>query len=322
MSTLDFVSMFKIDKSSPKGLLAVEWVALGYLLFTVALILFTYTSHDNPLALIGGRVQVLAMMGALWLIHYWLPCQLTVTLRVVLQAALLSWWYPDTYELNKVLPNLDPTFAAIDQEIFGFQPALLFHEALPNWMSEAFYLGYWSYYLMIACVILYYLIWQRTDFLRATFVMLTSFFAFYVIFDLVPVTGPMYYYEYVGNSAIAEGIFPDVGNHFLKSQSCLPAPGNSDGFFYHLVQSARDTGERPTAAFPSSHVGCATVMILLAAFSKHRKIALALLPLYLLLCFATVYIQAHYAIDAMVGFIVGLSFYFIFNFIYQKGRLR
>lgn len=313
--------MFKLDKTSPKGLLAVEWVVLAYLIFTVVLILFTYTSHQNPLALIGGRVQVLVMTAALWLIHHWYPCQLTLTLRVVLQAALLSWWYPDTYELNKVLPNLDPTFAAIDQNMFGCQPALLFHEALPQWMSEAFYLGYWSYYPMIAGVIVYYFVWQREDFLRATFVMLTAFFAFYVIFDLIPVAGPTFYYEYVGRSAIEGGIFPEVGDHFINSQACWQAPGNTDGFFYSLVESAKNAGERPTAAFPSSHVGCSTVILLLAFFSNRWKISLFMLPLYILLCLATVYIQAHYAIDAIVGFFVGITFYFIFNFIYKKGKL-
>ena len=314
--------MFKLDKSSPKGLLAVEWVALGYLIFTVCMILFTYTSHKNPLLLLSGRLQVLAMMGGLWMIHYWFPCKFTLFMRVILQAALLSWWYPDTFELNKVLPNLDPTFAAIDQDLFGYQPALLFHEALPKWASEAFYLGYWAYYPRIAGVVVYYLFWQRDDFLRATFVMLTSFFAFYVIFDILPVAGPTFYYEFVGRSAIEEGIFPDVGNHFLTSQACWDSPGNSNGFFYHLVENAKAAGERPTAAFPSSHVGCSTVIILLALYSRHWKIALVLLPFYLLLCLATVYIQAHYAIDAIVGFFVGISFYYLFNFTYKKGALR
>ena len=35
-------------------------------------------------------------------------------------------------------------------------------------------------------------------------------------------------------------------------------------------------------------------------------------PFYVLLCFATVYIQAHYAIDAIAGLITGTMFYFIF----------
>ena len=317
--------MFKIDKTSPRGLLAIEWVALGYLVFTVLFILFTFTKHADPLALIGGRMQVLAMMGGLWLVHYLLPCQFTVVLRVILQAALLSWWYPDTFELNKVLPNCDPVFAAIDQEMFGFQPALVFHESVPKWFSEAFHLGYWSYYPMIAVVLVYYLFWQREDFLRAAFVVITSFFAFYVIFDLLPVAGPQFYYEFVGRSGIEQGVFPEVGDYFAKMTDHWPVwdmPGDPDGLFYKLVTDAHDAGERPTAAFPSSHVGCTTVMLLLAFFSRKWKLGLWLLPFFILMCFATVYIQAHYVIDAIVGFVVGVSFYVVFNYLYKIMGVR
>ncbi|MCQ2244457.1 MAG: phosphatase PAP2 family protein [Bacteroidaceae bacterium] len=313
--------LFKIDRSSSRALLAVEWVVLAYMAFTIILIFFTYTTHTNPLALIGGRMQILAMMGGLWLVHYWLPCQFTLFLRVLLQAALLSWWYPDTYELNKVLPNLDPTFAGIDQNIFGCQPALLLHTILPSWMSEPLHMGYYSYYLFIAVTLIYYLFWQREDFLRASFVLLTAFFAFYVIFDLIPVTGPIYYYEYAGLDSIREGLFPDAGDHFMNSQACLTMPGDKDGFFYHLVEGAHHAGERPTAAFPSSHVGCCAVMELLLLFSRKWKLSLILLPFFILMSIATVYIQAHYAIDAIVGLFVGTSFYFIFNTLYKKLRL-
>lgn len=285
------------------------------------MIFFTYTKHADPVGLLGGRVQNMVIIGALWLVHYLLPCKLTLYLRVLVQAAMLSWWYPDTFELNKVLPNLDPSFAAIDQELFGCQPALLFAESMPKWTSEAFCLGYWSYYPMILTVLLYFIFWQSEDFLRASFVLIVSFFAFYVIFDLVPVAGPQFYYEFAGRSSIEQGVFPEVGDYFANmtnSWPCWKMPGDDSGFFYGLVADAHDAGERPTAAFPSSHVGCATVMMCLVLFSKKPKLCLPLLPFYLLLCFATVYIQAHYAIDAIVGFFVGISFYFCFSKIIEN----
>ena len=89
----------------------------------------------------------------------------------------------------------------------------------------------------------------------------------------------------------------------------MAAPGWSDGFFYHLLEITHNAGERPTAAFPSSHVGVTTVMILLACHTRCKKLIFAMLPFYILMCFATVYIFAHYAIDVIAGFITGFIIY-------------
>ena len=43
-----------------------------------------------------------------------------------------------------------------------------------------------------------------------------------------------------------------------------------------------------------------------------------MLPFYILLCLATVYIQAHYAIDAIAGFITALIFYFGYSHIANR----
>ena len=51
------------------------------------------------------------MTLALWLVYRLVPCKLTILARMAAQMALLAWWYPDTYELNRVLPNLDHIFA-------------------------------------------------------------------------------------------------------------------------------------------------------------------------------------------------------------------
>ena len=93
----------------------------------------------------------------------------------------------------------------------------------------------------------------------------------------------------------------------------MAAPGWSDGFFYHLLDITHDAGERPTAAFPSSHVGVTTVVMLLALRTRSIRLILTILPFYVLMCFATVYIYAHYAIDAIAGLVTGLIFYYVIN---------
>jgi membrane-associated phospholipid phosphatase len=91
----------------------------------------------------------------------------------------------------------------------------------------------------------------------------------------------------------------------------LTSPGYQDGFFYHLVEAAHNAGERPTAAFPSSHVGISTICMLAIWHTRNWKLFAFTGIIYIFLCMATVYIQAHYVIDAIAGFISGIVLYAI-----------
>ena len=139
-----------------------------------------------------------------------------------------------------------------------------------------------------------------------------------MIFIFLPVTGPQFYYLAAGLENIAQGIFPNVHDYFATHQEALHMPGYSDGFFYHMVENAHAAGERPTAAFPSSHVGITTILMLLAWRSGNRYLFFGMLPLFILMCFATVYIQAHYAIDVLAGWVSGIAFYVVLHFLYGK----
>ena len=240
-------------------------------------------------------------------------------MRVGAQMALLAWWYPDTFELNRLFPNLDHVFATWEQQLFGFQPALVFaHTCSSPIISELMDCGYVAYFPMIATIILFYFFRRYEEFQRTAFVILASFFTYYVIFDLVPVVGPTFYYKAIGLHNATQGVFPNVHDYFNLHQECLPSPGYTHGFFYDLVEDAKAAGERPTAAFPSSHVGIATICMLLAWRTKNKMLLFILLPFYVFLCMATVYIQAHYAIDVIAGLITGVAFYFIFKWLYPQ----
>ena len=308
--------LFAIDKNPVKGLLLLEWSVLIYLVFTLLIMLFTYTRVHNPESMLWGRVQIVAMTLALWGVYRMVPCRLTMLARVVAQLSLLGWWYPDTYEFNRMFPNLDHIFATWEQQLFGCQPALTFSQNWPSpWISEPLSLGYVSYYPIIAAVTVYYFFLRYDEFLRASFVVMASFFLFYVIFVFLPVVGPTFYYQAVGIDTIMQGTFPNVGDYFNHHTECLPSPGYTDGFFYHLVENAKAAGERPTAAFPSSHVGISTILMFLAWHARDRRLLFILLPFYVLLCFSTVYIQAHYAIDALAGLVTGAVFYFVLMYL-------
>jgi membrane-associated phospholipid phosphatase len=315
--------IFRIEKKPIKGLLTVEWVILGYWVLTLLFVLFTYTKIQNPEALIYGRIKVLALTAAMWAVYRMIPCRFTLLCRIGVQLALLSWWYPDTYELNKILPNLDYLFAGYEQQLFGCQPALLFPEAITNPVfSELMHLGYASYFPLIAVVTLFYFFWRYSEFNRAVFFILASFFLYYVIFIFLPVTGPQYYYEAVGLGKIAQGIFPNLHDYFATHDEPMTMPGYSDGFFYQCVASAHATGERPTAAFPSSHVGITTILLFLVWRTKNRLLFFGILPFYVLMCMATVYIRAHYAIDVIGGWVSAVIFYVLLQSFWVLSKRR
>lgn len=314
--------LFAIESKPKRGLMALEWVVLAYTLLTLCVALFAYTELQNPDAMIWGRVRVVAMTVALWVVYRLVPCRLTRLVRVVAQMSLLAWWYPDTYELNRMFSNLDHVFCGWEQNIFGCQPALTFVKTMP-WavVSELMSMGYASYYPMIALTVLFYFCCRYNEFERAALVVMASFFVYYIVFIFVPVAGPTFYYKAVGLDNIVQGVFPAVGDYFNTHTECLPTPGYEQGLFYGLVEDAKAAGERPTAAFPSSHVGIATVCMLLAAHTRQRKLVLLMLPFYIFLCFSTVYIQAHYAIDALAGLVSGCLLYTILMWL-SRGEMK
>lgn len=304
-------TLFAIEKKPAKGLLTVEWCVLAYMTLTLLIVLFTYTKLANPEAMIWGRVRIGATTMALWAVYRLVPCRITRAARIITQLALLAWWYPDTYEINRMFSNLDHLFAAAEQSVMGFQPALTFAADFPSpIISELMSLGYTSYYPMIFVVVMFFFFCRYKEFERCSVIILLAFFIYYVFFIFVPVAGPTFYYKAVGIENITRGVFPAIHDYFNTHQDCLPTPGYTDGFFYGLVEDAKAAGERPTAAFPSSHVGVATVCVLLAWHSRNRRLLFTLIPFYILLCLSTVYIQAHYAIDAYAGLISGAVIYF------------
>jgi len=320
-----FKNLFVAEKKSRKGLLAVEWATMGYTLFTTIFILVTWVRLAHPTEMLWFRAQAVILTLALWGVYRLYPSRLTVLFRVAGQLLLLSWWYPDTYEMNRIFPNLDHLFAGYEQSLFGFQPALLFCQTFSHpIVSELLSMGYVSYYPLFVCVTVFFFFFRYEHFERTAFIIVASFFLFYLIFIFLPVVGPQFYFKAVGTDQIVQGIFPNIGNYFdtiefdvLNRDFILPIPGWEDGPMYKALVIAHDAGERPTGAFPSSHVGVATIAMWLAWETKNRKLFFILLPFAILLFFGTFYIQAHYAIDAIAGLFFGTAFYFLLRWVYN-----
>ena len=311
---MTFKEYFKKDYE--KGRWSMESITLIYMLFTTILLGIYWKGIADPMSMIVTRLIMLAAMGAMYGIYRWYPCRALRILRVFPPLLGLAVWYPETYDFCSQLPYLDHVFAGIDQTLFGCQPALVFNTVVTStFWSEAFNMGYYAYYYMMGTTLVFYLLCRYPEADKAGFVFLASFFLFYLIFEFLPVAGPQYYFKAVGVEAAETGVFPAVGYYFQTHTEMLMP--EIKGIFSQLVLSAQEMGERPTAAFPSSHVGMSTVTMLLAWQAKNKWLFWIMMPFYLLLCCATVYIQAHYLIDSICGFFTAILFFALTCWLYN-----
>ena len=295
----------------------IELTTLIYTLFTSLIILLLWDRMSQPWVLLEGRALILMGMVVIYALYRAFPHPVTHIMRYIYPLTILGYWYGDTYEFCRLFPNLDHIFAHADLWLFGCQPSIEFSLLLPQkiW-SELFNMGYFSYYLLIAIGVLAPLFTHRKDFERTAFIVVAAFFLYYLIYLFLPVAGPQYYFYAVGQDLIQHGHFPIIGDYFNYHTELGPSPG-VEGFFRDLVDATQAEGERPTAAFPSSHVGMSTVLMILL-YKNRRYLAALALPFYFFLCCATVYIQAHYLIDVIGGLVTAVLFYYLFDSVWRR----
>ena len=310
---MQFSDLFKRKKE--KGFLSVELITFVFMLFTTVLILIHGDRMPSGGNLLLTRLWVMLTMVTTLYIYTRYPCRMTIFLRYAPLMFMLIAWYPENYDFSSLYPNQDHVFASLEQTLFGSQPSLTFGEAMPQtFWCEAFCLGYYAYYYMMIAMLAFYFFCRYDRMEKASFIYLASFFLFYVVFEFLNVAGPQYYFHAVGVETVQAGQFPELGYYFQDHLDCIEL--GHQGLFSKLVASAQAMGERPAAAFPSSHVGMSTITLMLAWKARNKWLFGILLPLHLLLCCATVYIKAHYLVDAIAGAVVAVAFYYLTKWLY------
>jgi len=93
------------------------------------------------------------------------------------------------------------------------------------------------------------------------------------------------------------------------------------GIFSRAVKLVQYYGEHPTGAFPSSHVAMVVIFLYLS-FMNIRWLFWIILPLFVLILMATVYIKAHYAIDVIAGLLSAPIVYYLANLLAKQINLR
>lgn len=310
------MDQIKMTKFSLSHISPVEKITIAYIFLTSIIIAFLPWQELNVTELYGSRIIILLSILLLAFINHRLPSRWINFVRFLFLLSLLSFWYPDTYNINKVILNHDNVVAQWDQSIFGCQPAWLFSARFPQlFVSELMNMGYFSYYPMILGVSLFFFFREKEHFNRFLFILLTSFYLYYLIFVLYPTAGPQFYFHSISPQELSQSAFPSVGHYFSTNHE-LHESAHRSGLFFHLVEHTQQVGERPTAAFPSSHVGISTLIMLLLYRYRKLKLMAVIFPFYLALVLATVYIQAHYVVDAVAGFLSAFLFYAISSRLY------
>ena len=304
-----------------KNLTTGELLTLLYMVVTSVMLFFLWPKMENPAALLGVRLAVFCGIMVLGKIYSWWPNRFTWVLRNGPLILMLSYWYPETYQFARVFPYLDHVFAHADWAIFGCQPSIEFSKAVPSvFWCEALNLGYYSYYFMMSGVLLFAFLCRFKQSERYVFIFLGCFFIYYLIFEWMPVAGPYYYFKAIGLEAAMAGSYPDVGHYFANPAELIHA--SVRGPFSQLVHDIQVAGENPVGAFPSSHVSMSTVTMMLAWRMRNKWLFWGLMPLYVLLCFSTVYIMAHYVVDSIGGLLSAVLLFFLMDWLYTQFFVR
>ena len=214
-------------------LLPVEIATLAYIAATAIYLAVFVSRLETPMIHFGVRMGVVMLIFILAWMYNTTQNSVVGCIRFFLPGVLLSYWYPETYYFNNfIFDNLDHHFMEADQLLFGCQPSLEFSTHVPwAWFSELMYFGYFSYYFILFGTVLWCYINRKEIANKALFIFVCSFYCCYIIFAVLPVVGPQFYFE-------------------------PPLNEVPDGYiFSKIMRFLQATGEKPTGAFPSSHVG-------------------------------------------------------------------
>ena len=207
---------------------------------------------------------------------------------------LYAFLYRESEQLNLMFMDkyLDPAFIALEEWIFGFQPAVVFMNAFPHpLVSEFFYMSYFSYYVMIAGVGLALYFRRREAFWHFLAVLSFLFYVCFLVFIFLPVAGPPAFFMDIPRYLDQQRL-PYYPLEFPASVTLGP--------FFHIMGFLYSAFETGGGAFPSSHVAAA-LCVLFFSWRYLPRVRHLILAATLALSFATVYCRYHYAVDVFAG---------------------
>jgi membrane-associated phospholipid phosphatase len=290
---------------------AFEWVALGYLGVTSALILIFAGNVAHPARLLG--VQALVALLILALCHAeansWTSTATSATSSgnargisslTLTQRCWHLWrhWYPHLFflfcfeELGTLVHLVTPRWQdakliALDYWLTGVHPAIWLEEFATPARNEFMQFAYLTYFVYLLALggILYY----REDWHGYWSVMTYSAVGYtigYVIAIFFPIESPW---------------FAMAGSWHGELQG---------GPFTATINFIEHFGRVRGAAFPSEHVA-GSFAALWGAWRHRRWLFWVMLPLVICMCVSTVWGRYHYVVDILGGMVTGTLGYLI-----------
>lgn len=284
---------------------AFEWVALGYLGVSSALIAIFTENLARPGRLLGLQ----AFVAGVILVLCGIEARVSTNARSS-ASALKFWhfgrhWYPHLFFLfcfeelahlvHLVTPGWqDAKLIAADYWLTGVHPAVWLEQFATPARNDFMQFAYVTYftYLLVLGGILYY----RKDWRGYWSVMTYSAMAYaigYVIAISFPIESPW---------------FSMAGSWHGELRG---------GAFTALINFIERYGRVRGAAFPSEHVA-GSIAALWGAWRHRRWLFWVLLPLVLCMCVSTVYGRYHYLVDVFGGIITGSLGYLIGAWVIKK----
>lgn len=296
-----------------------EWVALGYLGISSALIALFADNLAHPARLLGTQ----AFVALLILLLCWTSTRTTggsnwsvgremgADKRVCATASQRFWhfcrhWYPHLFflfcfeEMGRLVHLVNPGWEdakliAFDHWLTGVNPPLWLERFAHPGLNEFMEFAYFTYfvYLLILGGILYY----RREWRSYWSIMTYSAVAYvlgYLIAILFPVQSPWFTFAGMWHGDLAGGPFTALVN---------------------LIEKC---GRVHGAAFPSQHVAGA-MAALLGAWRLRRWLFWVFLPFVLCMFVSTVYVRNHYVADVFGGMVTGTLGYVIGHWIIRTG---
>ena len=270
-------------------------VVLVFLFVTGAIIVFGGNKTERFPILLSVRIVAFVVVFVVIKLHSDYNNKLTAFFRHFYPLIFTAYFYGETgYYNNVFFSDLDGIIIRIEDKLIGFQPSIWFSNTCSSaWFNELMNFSYFSFYLIVLGFSLVLYLYRNEEFEKFFFIIIFSFYSYYLFFVLFPVVGPQFY-------------FPDK---LAKISNPL--------FFGKLVKLIQEMGETPTGAFPSSHVGISWIILIIVS-KIYKKFLIIIYTFALLICFSTVYINAHYLVDVIAGFISAPFLYYTGLRIYKN----
>jgi membrane-associated phospholipid phosphatase len=286
---------------------AFEWLALGYLGATSVLISVFAGNLAHPWRLLCTQ----AFVGAVVLMLCLVQARAATDAKLNGVSFSARWWhfwrywYPHLFflfcfeELAHLMTLVTPRWQdlkliALDYWLTGVHPSVWLEQFATPFRNEAMQLVYFTYfaYLVIVGGVLY----VRKDwrgYWSAMTYSIAGYMIGYFIAMFFPIESPWF-------SMAGWWKGPLEGGPFTAMMSFIEHYGRVRG-----------------AAFPSAHVTGATAA-LWGAWKFRRWLFWTLLPVFLSMCFSTIWGRYHYVVDVFAGMVTGTLGFVIGNWIMQQ----